>query len=111
MYPVEFTTIFTYIGIAVYLLVFFVSIACDTTENVEYHDGGFLNLGFTTCDYRRATTKDVWKAIFWPIRAVWFTLKGIILLTNLVLGLVLLIVGIKYNRSEIHDKIEDWCHR
>jgi hypothetical protein len=85
----------------------------ETMSNVEFHEGGFLNMGYTSHDNRSATPKDMWKGLIWPILLLWWFIKAVILILNLLLGLFLLVFGIKYYKSKsykiIENKIIDNC--
>lgn len=96
--------IFLIIGYVVGILTYVFS---ETMTNVKSHEGGFLNIGYTTHDNRNATTKDMWKGLIWPILFLWWFVKAIILILNTLMGLFLLIIGIKYNNSNLYKIIEN----
>lgn len=79
----------------------------ETVTNVKFHEGGFLNIGYTTCDNKDVTSKNMWKGLIWPILALWWLVKAITMILNLLLGLFLLIFGIKYYNSQLYKKIEN----
>lgn len=98
-------------GTAIYIVGFFVSIFLDTVENVKWYNDSFLGFGLETHDNRPANTKDAWMAVIWPIILSLFLLKGIIFLINKFIGILLLLIGVKYNRSKIYEDIETWCYK
>lgn len=79
----------------------------ETTTNVEFHEGGFLNMGYTSHDNRSATSKDMWKGLIWPILFLWWFIKAVTMILHFLLGLFLLIFGIKYKNSQLYKKIEN----
>lgn len=81
----------------------------ETITNIKSHEGGFLNMGYTTHDNKNATTKIMWKALLWPILFLWWFVKAITMILNLLVGLFLLIFGIKYHKSNLYKKIENLC--
>lgn len=72
------TIIFIIFGIIVYIIGIAASIDCDTVHNVKFHNGGFLGMGYTTEDHRKATSKDAWKSLIWPLLLFWYFLSGIL---------------------------------
>jgi hypothetical protein len=78
-----------------------------TMVDFKSHEGGFLNMGYTTHDNRSATSKDMWKALIWPMLSLWWFVKVIAEILHLLLGLFLLIFGIKYKNSQLYKKIEN----
>lgn len=95
-------------GIIFYIAIIYIDVSNETTENVNFHDGGFLGLGFTTCDHRDATPQDVRRALIWPIRGFWwFTKTSIWIFAESIHG-VLLIFNYRFRESNIYKKIETW---
>ncbi len=100
---------FIIVGITAYIVGIFITINSDTTENVEFHKGGFLGAGYTTCSHRRTTTSDAWMAIIWPIRCVWGFIKLIIALLLDVCIFLNLLLGIKLDEMKLIKKLQDWA--
>lgn len=88
-----------------YIVVIFIDLDTETTTNTKYHDGGFLNMGYTTSSNRDANTKDVWWAIIWLPRLVLFFIAILLGTINDVLVVVLLLVGFKYKETEMYYKL------
>ena len=94
-------------GIIVYIIMIFVTVNNDTVTDVEYHIGGFLNMGYFSNSNREPTTKDVWLAIIWPIRAILFFIKGILWIINDdIIPVVLLLVGYRYKNTSLYSYLE-----
>lgn len=79
----------------------------ETITNVKSYEGGFLNIGYTTHDNKNPTTKIMWKGLIWPILLLWWFVKAVTMILHLLLGLFLLVFGIKYYESETYKKIEN----
>jgi hypothetical protein len=90
----------------VYLIGIYASVDCDTMENVEHHDGGFLNMGYTTSSNRDATPKDIRLALIWPLRGLWWFIRTTLWLVNEdVIHYIGLIFGFNYRDTNICRKI------
>ena len=61
-----------------YVAVVFVDVHTETMYDIKFHDGGFLNMGYTTHSNRDATPRDVRRALIWPIRGIWWFTKATI---------------------------------
>ena len=97
----------TIFGIIVYIVFIFISINVDRVTDVEFHEGGFLNMGYTTNSTREPTTKDVWLAIIWPLRFIIFLTKGILWIINDdVISIICLLVGYKYKNTSLYSYLE-----
>ncbi len=92
--------IFYIVGIITYIITFI-------EENVEFHDGGFLGMGYTTSDHRRMTPKDMRKGLIWPILFIIFFIKLLILLLNDIIYAIILIFGIDYSNTRIYKFIDN----
>lgn len=94
--------------IVFYLIGILADIYCETMENVKLHDGGFLNMGYSTCDHRDATTRDVRMSLIWPLRLVWFFVKGFIMIGNDIFAGFLLVFNYRFKETKTFKKIERW---
>ena len=103
--------IFGIAALVVYLLGIAVDIHCETMQNVKFHDGGFLNMGYTTCNHRDASPKDVRRALIWPLRLVfWFSIATFWLVHDLLKG-ILLIFNFRYGETKLYKKIDKGISR
>jgi hypothetical protein len=103
----EFLFVIKVFFIISYIIGVLIYVYTETMTNVKFHKGGFLNMGYTTCDNKNATTKIMWKALIWPILFLWWSIKAVTVVLHLLLGLFLLIFGIKYKDSQLYKKIEN----
>ena len=88
-----------------YAVGIFVYLDAETMENVEVHEGGFLGLGYTTCDHRKTTTKDSWLSLLWPILITLWFCKATIWLLHDCLGFVFLLFGFDYRNTKAYKYI------
>lgn len=78
----------------------------ETIGEVEFHEGGFLNFGYTTCSNREVTVKDVRLSLIWPFVLMMYVVKSSISIFNDCLGFIFLIVGFKYKNTRLHKYID-----
>lgn len=101
--------IFIILIVAIYLIFVFVEISCRTIDNVKFHDGGFLNMGYTTHSNRNPDRKDVLIAMIWPIILIIWFIKTTIWLINIdILPIPLLLFNIKYKKTKMFKLINKW---
>ena len=100
-------TFLTILGIVFYIIMIFIDINSSTSSNYEYHDGGFMNMGYTTCKYRDPTPHDVRMAIIWPIRFLVSFIKMILSLIHDMLAYIMLLFGYDYFKTSIYEKINN----
>jgi hypothetical protein len=95
LFIIGFIIVFVYIaGICAY-------VSAETIEKIEFHEGGFLGMGYTTNSNRDVTPKDMRMALLWPILLTFWFIKTTIWILNDLLSFVLLIFGYKYRESKI----------
>lgn len=100
---------FWVIFIIFYISIVIVYTSSKTIKNVEFHDGGFLNMGYTTHENRETTPKDMRLGLIWPIIFIWWFFKSIIwILHDYFLNGILLIFGFKYNITKMYKKISNY---
>ena len=92
----------------IYIIGIFVSCHSDTIENAKFHDGGFLNMGYTTCDHRNLTTRDVRLSLIWPLRVLICLVCVIALMAHGVLKWFFLIFNFRYGETKIYEAIDRW---
>lgn len=91
-----------------------VSICCYTAtiENVEFHDGGFLSMGYTTCDHRDLTPKDARHSLIWPLvilaYGICIAAYSIVYLANNMFKVFLLIFNFRYAKTKMYEVVEEW---
>ncbi|MFW6046954.1 MAG: hypothetical protein ACOCP4_04120 [Candidatus Woesearchaeota archaeon] len=95
------------LGIIFYIYGIYIFINEKTVEDVEFHDGGFLGMGFTTCTHRNVTPKDVRESIFWPIILLYYILKWMIWFINDIIHFIGLIFGFYYNKTRLYKFIDE----
>ena len=99
--------------IIAFILVYFIGLGIvansETIQNVKFHKGGFLNLGYTTNNNRRIEKKDIIKGMIWPVDLVWSMFRGCIGIINEILGVFLLLFNSNYRDSKFYEKIDDWA--
>jgi len=93
--------------IAIYIIFVFVYVYNETMCDVEVHEGGFLNMGYTTHSNRETTPRDVWKGVIWPLILVVCFVKTVIWLLNDLACTFLLLFGFYYKRTALYE----WIHR
>jgi membrane-bound metal-dependent hydrolase YbcI (DUF457 family) len=97
-----------FIGL-VYIVGICAYVSSETTKDTEFHEGGFLGMGYTTCSHRDTTPKDMRMGLLWPILITfWFTKIAVWMLNDL-LSFVLLIFGYRYRESKIFNFIDRNC--
>ena len=101
------TTFFIIAGIVFYAIMIFVEIDTLTSYDFRYHDGGFMNIGYSTCKHKDPTPYDVRMAVIWPIRFIVYITKMILSLIHDVLAYVMLFFGYEYFKTSIYKKIDN----
>jgi len=92
---------------AIYIVILLVDINSSTIDNVKFHEGGFLNAGYSTNDSNDLKTVDIWKAVFWPVRLFFvFLPKEVLCLINFLVGILLLAFGCEYRKSKLYNWID-----
>jgi len=99
-------TIISITAIFIYVIIMFFYVCSETAENFEFHEGGFLGMGYTTNTNREPTTKDVRRALIWPILFIIYIVKTIIWFINDCLSFLLLIVGFHYGETRLYYYID-----
>ena len=94
--------------IIIYIIGIILVASSETIENVKFHDGGFLNLGFTTNDNREMTAHDVRKGLIWPITLIVFFITGCFYFLNEILRGFLLIFNLEYKNTKMYKTINKW---
>lgn len=94
------------LGVA-YLVITSLFLSTNTITNTEYHEGGFLNMGYTSNSHREATPKDVWVALAWPLFFGLEFIRCLMQLLNDLLCYLLLMFGIKYKKTRMYKLIDD----
>lgn len=84
---------------AIYVIGFVATLDVDTT----IYD---WNSNHTTYYNRKATSKDVWKAIIWPIRLTIFIAKFILQIIHNAFSILLLLFFIPYRYNNVYTKID-----
>ncbi len=93
--------------IFIYLIGFITEISVCTIKDVKHHDGGFLNMGYSTYNNKELTSKDTWLSLVWPIRFIFYFFKTTIWLINEdIINIALLIFGCKYKNTKIYKIIK-----
>lgn len=99
--------IYIYIaGIVIYFVGICAYVSGETIKDTKFHEGGFLNMGYTTCSHRDATPKDIRMSLLWPILLTFWLVKASIWILNDLLAFVLLIFNYNYKESKIHKFID-----
>lgn len=106
---IEHKMFFSIIGIIIYFIGILIEVSISTITNVKFHEGGFLNMGYTTHDNKETTPKDVRSALLWPIKFILFIIKTpIFFLNEDIIPILLLIFGFKYKNTKIYKFIEKY---
>jgi hypothetical protein len=92
----------------IYIVGIFMSCHDDTTENAKLHEGGFLNMGYITCDHRDLTPSDVRRSLIWPLRLLLFFVWAVASTIHDVLKGFLLIFNFRYGETRIYKAIDGW---
>jgi hypothetical protein len=92
------------VGIVIYFIFVAVDIAFETTTDVKFHQGGFLGLGYTTCGKRETEPKDVWWALIWPFRFVWWFACGVFSMLFDVICCVFLAFGFRLKDTKFFHR-------
>jgi len=101
------TTFFIIAGIVFYVIMIFVDIESTTSYDFKYHEGGFMNMGYSTCKHRDPTPHDVRMALIWPIRFIICVVKMILSLIHDILAYVILLFGYDYFKTVTYKKIDN----
>ena|SRR3989304_7116042 len=94
--------------IIIYLVGIVGYISTKTLDRVEFHEGGFLNMGYTISSNRDMTTKDAWLSLIWPVLFIFFIIKLSIWAGNELFIFPCILVGLKYKDTELYKKIDRW---
>jgi hypothetical protein len=109
----EFTLAAGIIGV-VWLVGFCMSIGESTITDTKYHPpdtDSFWDTGWTTTTRRDAATRDMWYAIWWPLRFVWTIFWIFVYCMNSIVQYPLLLVFIKYKKTKMFKNIDDFCDK
>lgn len=93
-------------GIFFYAFGIYLYIDSKTTENVKFHDGGFLGLGYTTCGFRETTAKDARMSLLWPILLALLFTKTIAWMLHNCLSFIPLLLGFNYKSTKTYKYID-----
>ncbi len=93
--------------LGIYVIGIMIDYNTSRYHNYEYHEGGFLNMGYSTHDIRDGTPKDVWWALIWPIKVVWYVVLSLLSISHDIITFLFLMFGFKYKETKLHKKIED----
>lgn len=95
----------------VYIIGIIGYIHTETIDDVRFHEGGFLGMGYHTCLHRAITTKDARKGLLWPILLIFWFIKGIAWSLNDLVASILLIFNYKYKETKVYKFIDDVLYR
>lgn len=101
-----FAIIITIVALVIYIIGVVGYVCGETVTNVEYHEGGFLGMGYTTNSNRETTGRDVRMGLIWPILLIIFFVKACIWLLNDLLGTLLLAIKIDYKNTRMYYWID-----
>lgn len=93
------------VGVVIYFIGICVYVSGEVIKDVKFHEGGFLNMGYTTCSHRNTTPKDVRMGLLWPILLTFWFIKTFIWILNDLLAPALLIFNYNYKKSKIYKFI------
>lgn len=94
-------------GIIFYVVGIILFIDNETVEDVTFHDGGFLGMGYTDCTHRKITSKDARKSIIWPIIFLYSLSKTVIWAINDIIYFIGLLFGLYYNKTRLYKFIDE----
>lgn len=94
--------------ILIWVLGICLDVSTRTDVNHKFHEGGFLNMGYVTSGKRDANPRDMWWAMIWPIRLVFFFICGFLWLFHDFIALFLLVFSYQYKKTEMYKKIDKW---
>lgn len=90
------------VGIFIYFVGICAYVSGEIIKDRKFHEGGFLNMGYTTYSHRDTTPKDVRMGLLWPILLAFWFVKASIWILNDLLAFVLLIFSYNYKESKIY---------
>ena len=104
----EFTTFLQVFALIVYIIGVFIECNTCTIKDVEVHDGGFLNMGYSTNSNRELTTKDIRKATLWPIFVIHFFARTTLGIIHTIFANILLFFGCQYKQSNRYKQLDEF---
>ena len=100
--------VFIILCIGVYLVGIGGYISIKTVDSIEFHEGGFLNMGYTTSSNRDMTTSDAWLSLLWPGILILNIVKLSVWVGNELLIFPCILVGLNYKDTALYKKISGW---
>ena len=90
-------------AIFIYIVGIIFYIYNETAENIEFHEGGLLGIGYNTCSNRKITFKDIKMSLLWPTMGVTWFIKTTVWMTLDSLDFIFLFFCYKkYKKSKFY---------
>lgn len=99
------------IGVLIYLIGVGLDVSTQACENFKFHEGGFLNMGYTTHDDRDITPHDIRFGLLWPIRLFIYFVGGVLWIMHDFIRIALLTFNIRYGNTKLYKKIDKFFDR
>jgi len=92
--------------VVIYIIGFAISVA-DSTAGLHCRDDFYS----VDTHSRDAEPRDVWRALVWPIMAVFKVFRALMGIFNAVIQYPILLIGYKYKDTTLDRVIRRWCDK